>query len=388
MKVAVINFSGNVGKTTVARHLLAPRIEGAEVIAVESINADDGQTQALRGRQFGELQEYLQTVDNVVVDIGASNVEELLSLMRKYRGSHEDFDYFVIPTVPALKQQQDTFATLAELTRIGIPASKLKVVFNQVEDDARVSETFDTLLAFIDENPPAQVNTLCRLGANEIYERVKAADTGLAELASDETDYKALIARARDTAEARLGAEARDPAARVGRRSRARRVLRGAGPHVMPADRSTTAREALVAELIGDMAKLLDRVDTVAPAIHEARRGMTAAARELAAGVAPFKAHMDDIAVETKKTAVEHIVSRTNSASAKPIRMQTRAMRDLSKAIVDEQVGPPLRQLAGELDRLVEHARRPWWEDWATYAATAMVSAIGSAMLVLYVVHG
>jgi len=28
MKVAVINFSGNVGKTTVARHLLAPRMEG------------------------------------------------------------------------------------------------------------------------------------------------------------------------------------------------------------------------------------------------------------------------------------------------------------------------------------------------------------------------
>ena len=55
--------------------------------------------------------------------------------MRKYRGSHEDFDYFVVPTVPALKQQQDTIATLAELARIGIPAAKLKLVFNQVEDD-------------------------------------------------------------------------------------------------------------------------------------------------------------------------------------------------------------------------------------------------------------
>ena len=155
----------------------------------------------MRGRQFGELLEYLQTVDNVVVDIGASNVEDLLALMRRYRGSHEDFDYFVIPTVPAFKQQQDTIATLAELNRIGIPASKLKVVFNQVEEDARISETFDTLLAFIEQNPPAQANSLCRLGANEIYERVKGTGAGLAELASDETDYKALIAQARDTAE-------------------------------------------------------------------------------------------------------------------------------------------------------------------------------------------
>jgi hypothetical protein len=201
MKVAVINFSGNVGKSTVARHLLMPRIEGAELIAVESINADESQGSTLRGNQFGELQEYLQTVDNVVVDIGASNVEDLLGLMRKYRGSHEDFDYFVIPTVPALKQQQDTIATLAELAQLGIPADKLRVVFNLVEDGARLRETFDTLLAFIAQNPVARVSPQCRLGANEIYERVKGTETNLIELARDETDYKTLIARAIDVAD-------------------------------------------------------------------------------------------------------------------------------------------------------------------------------------------
>lgn len=122
MKIAVINFSGNVGKSTISRHLLLPRIPGADLIAIESLNADEGQGQALRGRQFGELQEYVQTVDNVVVDIGASNVEELMAQMQRYRGSHEDFDGFVVPTVPALKQQQDTIATLIELSRIGVPA--------------------------------------------------------------------------------------------------------------------------------------------------------------------------------------------------------------------------------------------------------------------------
>ena len=201
MKVAVINFSGNVGKTTIARHLLAPRIAGAEVVAIESINADDGQASALRGSQFGELQEYLQTVDNVVVDIGASNVEELLSLMRKYRGSHEDFDYFVIPTVPALKQQQDTIATLAELARIGIPATKMRVVFNQVEDDARISELFASLIAFLEQHQFAPASTQCKVGANEIYERVKGSGVDLAELVRDETDYKALIAKASGTVE-------------------------------------------------------------------------------------------------------------------------------------------------------------------------------------------
>ena len=196
MKVAVINFSGNVGKTTIARHLLAPRIARAEVVAIESINADAGQGPALRGSQFGELQEFLQTVDNVVVDIGASNVEELLALMRKYRGSHEDFDYFIVPTVPALKQQQDTIATLTALARLGIPGSKLKLVFNQVEDDSDVSAVFDVVLAFVEQTALMQHSTRCRLGRNEIYERVKGSGTDLAALVRDDTDYKALIARA------------------------------------------------------------------------------------------------------------------------------------------------------------------------------------------------
>ena len=199
MKIAVINFSGNVGKTTVARHLLVPRLPGAELVCVESINADNGQGQALRGRQFGELQEYLQTVESVVVDIGASNVEDLLALMRKYRGSQEDFDCFVVPTVPALKQQQDTIATLVELAQIGVPASRLKIVFNMVEDDADVARAFDTLLAFVAEQPIAQADLRCCLGANEIYERVKGAGADIAALARDSTDYKALIAKARST---------------------------------------------------------------------------------------------------------------------------------------------------------------------------------------------
>lgn len=163
MKIAVINFSGNVGKSTVARHLLLPRIDGAELIAVESVNADGGEVQALRGRQFGELQEYLQTVDSAVVDIGASNVEELLGLMQLYRGSHADFDCFVVPTVQALKQQQDTIATLVELARLGVPPSRVKLVFNMVEYGANPVQAFEVVLGFVADHPVAQANTALSL---------------------------------------------------------------------------------------------------------------------------------------------------------------------------------------------------------------------------------
>jgi hypothetical protein len=201
MKIAVINFSGNVGKTTVARHLLLPRIRGAELIAVESLNADEGQAQALRGRQFGELQEYLQTVDSAVVDIGASNVEELLGLMQRYRGSHEDFDCFVVPTVPPLKQQQDTIATLIELARLGVPASRLKIVFNMTEAGLSVEQSFFLVLSFVAEQPMAVANSACCLSSNEIYARIRGTGLDLGALARDHTDYKGLIVKARGTAE-------------------------------------------------------------------------------------------------------------------------------------------------------------------------------------------
>ena len=196
MKLAVINFSGNVGKTTVARHLLAPRIPGCQVVAVESINADDGQSVTIRGRQFAQLQEFLQSVDNVVVDIGASNVEEMLKLMRRYRDSQEDFDGFLVPTVPARKQQQDTAATLAELARIGVPLERLRLVFNQVDDDSPIERAFDTLLAYCATSGVVRPRPAAFISFNEVYALVRGTGQSLAELAADRTDYKAEIAKA------------------------------------------------------------------------------------------------------------------------------------------------------------------------------------------------
>jgi len=205
MKIAVINFSGNVGKTTVARHLLLPRIPGSELIAVESVNADGGTqggtTQALRGRQFAALQEYLQTIDSAVVDIGASNLEELLGLMQLYCGSHEDFDCFIVPTVPPLKQQQDTIATLIELSRLGVAPERVRLVFNMTEAGIPVEDSFYLLLAFLAEQPLAAVNTACRIRSNEIYARIRGTQADLATLASDDTDYKAMIVKSHDANE-------------------------------------------------------------------------------------------------------------------------------------------------------------------------------------------
>lgn len=126
MKVAVVNFSGNTGKTTVSDSLLSPRMGGVR-FAIETINAgasdDAAEIERMKGRQFGELSEILLTEDNAVVDVGASNVEDFFKYMGQFAGSHEDFDYFLVPTVSEKKQQADTINTIKTLAALACHAA-------------------------------------------------------------------------------------------------------------------------------------------------------------------------------------------------------------------------------------------------------------------------
>ena len=201
MKVAVINFSGNVGKSTVGRHLLAPRLNNAEVIPVESINSDGTDETAIRGKQFGELQEYLQTLDDAVIDIGASNVEDFVKLMKQYKGSHEDFDFFVVPTVPATKQQRDTISTVEALANLGVPAKKIRLLFNMVDLEESQERIFSGLFEYQRESKSFTLKPEAVIHVNDIYGKLKGSKTGIREILADETDYKERIKTAKDADE-------------------------------------------------------------------------------------------------------------------------------------------------------------------------------------------
>lgn len=204
MKIAVINFSGNVGKTTVARHLLAPRIGNTEVIAVESINSDgDTESEAIRGKQFGELLEALSIVDDAVVDIGASNVEDFVNLMKQYRGSHEDFDFYVVPTVSKAKQQRDTISTIDALSELGIPAKKIRLVFNMVELDEVPERIFSGLFEYHESEKNFTLRPQAVIHVNDIYGKLKGSDQKIADILQDPTDLKEMLKSA-TTAEEKL----------------------------------------------------------------------------------------------------------------------------------------------------------------------------------------
>lgn len=205
MKVAVVNFSGNTGKTTVSDSLLSPRMGGVR-FAIETINAgasdDAAEIEQMKGRQFGELSEILLTEDNAVVDVGASNVEDFFKYMGQFAGSHEDFDYFLVPTVSEKKQQADTINTIKTLAALGVPRSRILVVFNKVEiDDADdLPHTFAAVLGFHEMEKKFTLKRDAVIYSNEVFERLRALKTNIAAVVQDTTDYREQLRAAQDDA--------------------------------------------------------------------------------------------------------------------------------------------------------------------------------------------
>ena len=151
MKVCVLNFSGNVGKSTIAAHLLQPRLN-AQVFSVESLNVDassDGlEVARLRGKHYNDLLQRLMKLDDAIVDVGSSNVEDFLKMMQHYADSQEEFDLFVVPVVKDGKQQADTVNTIRALRAIGVPAAKILVLINKVETDDDLRTDFAGVFGF------------------------------------------------------------------------------------------------------------------------------------------------------------------------------------------------------------------------------------------------
>jgi hypothetical protein len=88
--------------------------------------------------------------------------------MRQYHESHEDFDLYLVPTVPALKQQRDTTECIVELANLGVPAHKIFVVFNLVEPGLDTEATFEPILNFVDATKLCTADPQAVIYKNEV----------------------------------------------------------------------------------------------------------------------------------------------------------------------------------------------------------------------------
>ncbi|WP_337913655.1 StbB family protein [Vibrio cholerae] len=200
MKVCVINFSGNVGKSIVSQHLIKPRLENSEIISVESINSDGTDDEKIKGKRFSDIMDKVLEHDNTIIDVGASNVEDFIQQMNKAIGSHEEFDYFVVPTIFKNKQMTDTVATLEALADMDIEKTRIRVIFNMIDDDIILRKDFAPIF---ENSNLAVVNPLCVIQENELFNRLHEIEnfTSIADLVNDPADYRELIQQTQDKSE-------------------------------------------------------------------------------------------------------------------------------------------------------------------------------------------
>jgi MinD-like ATPase involved in chromosome partitioning or flagellar assembly len=195
MKVAVLNYTGTVGKTTIAAHLLAPRMNDAEIFAIESVNqtAEDlgVDVNKMRGDRFRDLFKKLMLLDDAIIDVGASNVEGFLNGMTMFEDSHLEIDRYIVPVTSGTKEQKETISAIDTLAGLGIPPEKIRVVFNRVANE--VGEEFPHVLNYAKKEKNCVADPDAAIFENELFDMLALKKITIKAALEDTNDYKAML---------------------------------------------------------------------------------------------------------------------------------------------------------------------------------------------------
>lgn len=202
MAIIVTNLSGNVGKSTITRHLFKPRLPPSyQFVEVENLNVSGNDSKLVDSADAVEYLDNLISEPETLFDVGASNAKDFLSRIGKRDGIHEDVDIFVIPTIAERKQLLDTVSTVLKLLSVGVPENKILILPNRVDSEksANIPHYFQTVFNMKRDYPRLRLDASIYIAENEIYSYVMrmkndgGASITVADLASDTTDYRTLI---------------------------------------------------------------------------------------------------------------------------------------------------------------------------------------------------
>lgn len=199
MKICILNLSGNVGKSTIAVHLFSSYIPTAKIISVESFNSsvandvESVEVSEISASRYKDIYREILLQDDIIIDVGASNVSTFMSEITRFKSSVGEFDLIVVPTVPADKQQKDTIATLNWLHLNKIPANKIRLIFNQYNVDSAeaIEDIYAHVFGFLETDGKgyAEYKPYAVIAQNEIFEMVKPTGKTIKDLGADKTNW-------------------------------------------------------------------------------------------------------------------------------------------------------------------------------------------------------
>ena len=196
MKTVIMNLSGNTGKSTLARHMLAPLLN-ARLCTIEDVNQGDGTVDVeISAKQFNELASELNIADddeNFVIDIGASNAKYMLEKFAELALTTELIDCWLIPVTPHSKQNIDSIRTAIALVNCGVPHKKIVLFANNVSDVDTFENDYKPML-LLRETKPSERFVICSEAvlSSDVYEILKEDPRTIFDIAKNKPDFSAL----------------------------------------------------------------------------------------------------------------------------------------------------------------------------------------------------
>ena len=189
----VISIAGTASKTTYAKHGLVPLMPGSISVAIENLNFGDGPSDIdLSAKQFHALAAKLNanTTDSYVIDIGASNVKEMLKHFSELPLTRDEIDAWVVPVRAGSKERYDTLQTANLLMDMGIDPSIICVVPQAVADPDQFDTEFGQLGSILGESGVfmSPIGVLY----NDVYNYIKGSSKSVFDIVAEKPNFKQL----------------------------------------------------------------------------------------------------------------------------------------------------------------------------------------------------
>lgn len=132
-------------------------------------------------------------------------------------------------------------------------------------------------------------------------------------------------------------------------------------------------REALIAEALGDIAELLERLEAISPALASTSEAVISAADSLTAKSADAESRFTAFTQHAVTHLSKHLAHRADELARAAVEIEAQALHATGKKILQEELGPPVQRLVRALNETTH--RRLHWPSVAVGAVTAMVAS-------------
>lgn len=141
-----------------------------------------------------------------------------------------------------------------------------------------------------------------------------------------------------------------------------------------------SVREALIAEAIGDLGRLIEQTQALHSAMEESRRSLLTAQKQLASHLAAFDTQLLAMTDKAKVHLAKHIAARTEEAAQRSAQVQCQAMAEAARVAFGAEVGARLQRLHALIQPLLDR-RAQRFESFLTHTAAAIgASALTGVM--------